>query len=185
MEPRERSDCVSVRPPTYMIRALCIALFVMCDLACSVWCSSPPGTVAIRISTAPSVFKSGHSVMLDVNLTNTSHHTIPVSTAIDRSSLFIAGQLVKIRVHDDKGDLAPETNYLRALEGKEADGLPITEVVTGHLDPGKDSGTAIKIALNKFYDLSRPGKYKIQIECVDSVSKAVIKSNAIKIRIIP
>lgn len=160
---------------------LCIAPLLI--LAVAYATPSSEGALAIRLSTAKSAFKSGSDVMLNVNLTSTSDHTILVSTAIDRSSLIIAGQMVQIRVHDDKGDLAPETKYLRALEGKEADGLPITEVVTGHLDPGKNSGTAIKIALNKFYDLSRLGKYRVQVEWVDPTSKVTVKSNTIEITI--
>jgi hypothetical protein len=87
-------------------------------------------------------------------------------------------------VRDDKGNSPPETKYQRVLRGEE----PLTEpwvasVATISVDPGKTFSDAM--IANKFYDLSKPGKYKIQVQRTDPASKVVVKSNVITVTVTP
>ena len=81
-----------------------------------------------------------------------------------------------------KGDEPPPPPvYKRGQDGKVImlDTIPIGSGIVETLAPG---GTIDEtIVLTGFYDLSKPGKYKVDVERTDYESKAVVTSNTITI----
>lgn len=140
---------------------------------------------AISIRTVHDTFKSGAEIMVGVNLTNTSDKDILVIGACapkaDVDSL-------RIEVTDSKSKVAPETNFLRWLRGEP---IPRPEYTIwnwsgpscGAVPPKRFIDTAF--ILNRFYDLSNPGKYKIQVQRTDLTSKITVKSNIIEVTVTP
>jgi hypothetical protein len=84
------------------------------------------------------------------------------------------------------GEDSPETRYQRTLRGESSAGpedLLVWSGIVVKLSPGKSDKNAMIV--NKFYNLSRPGKYKIQVQRTDPTSKAVVKSNIITVTATP
>jgi len=139
---------------------------------------------SIAIS-APDLISAGSEPKLSIVLKNTSDHEIMLGRSVQPDH----GELHHdVEVRDDKGDLAPETEYHRKIKGR----LPAT--------PGKappppnvwsDILTSIKpgetrnddLTISKLYDLSKPGKYTIQVSRFDEDTKAVVKSNTITVNV--
>lgn len=170
-----------------LIRSVfCIAALSVLVLGCPNRALGAEQPLSITIGTPHNVFKSGSEITLQIILTNNSDDDIPIGLAVDRTSPVVAGHLLEVNVHDEKGNFAPETKYRRALrgEGLPSD-LPVTSGVGGYLSPRKSSGNAIKILVDKFYDLSKPGKYKIEVQWTDPTSKVTVKSNTISVTVTP
>lgn len=139
----------------------------------------------IRIRTSHDSFKSGAEVAVAINLTNTSDKEI-FFTGTCAPKADVNG--FKVEVDDSHGNIAPETNLLRSLRGE-----PVPkpkELASGTSGPGcgvvppghfVNSG----FVLNRFYDLTQSGQYKLQVERLDSASKVVVKSNTITLTITP
>lgn len=81
-----------------------------------------------------------------------------------------------VEVRDDKNDLAPETEYHRKIKGR----LPATpgkapsppNVRSDIFIPIKPGETRNDdLTISKLYDLSKPGKYTIQVLRFDEVLK--------------
>lgn len=169
-----------------MRSALPAATAVVLAICYASHASGPHQPFTMTIGTAESVFKSGSEIALQLVLTNTSRDSIQIGQAIDGTSPIVAGRLVEVYVHDEKGDPAPETKYQRALrgEGPPSD-LPVTSGIGSSLSPGKNSGKGLVIILNKFYDLRKSGKYKIELQWADPTSKTVVKSNTTTVTVTP
>jgi hypothetical protein len=146
--------------------------------------SSAQHPFSITISTAQNSFKSGSEIRLQVVLTNTSDHSFSIGRAIDGTSPVVAGYLFEIHVDNEKGNSPPETKYERALRGNGSpEDLPVSSGIGMNLSAGQSSKDAL--AVNKFYDLSEPGKYKIQVQWTNPTSKIVVKSNTITVTVTP
>ena len=152
-------------------------------LGCLTLASDPQQPFAITISTAQDVFKSGSEIRLQIILTNTSDHNILLGRAIDGTAPIVAGVLADVHVYGEKGNSPTETKYQRVLRGEEPPDDYLTNGVGTSLPPGKKSKEAVIV--NKFYDLSKLGKYKIQLQWTDPTSKTVVKSNRITVAVTP
>lgn len=92
----------------------------------------------------------------------------------------------RIEVGDAGGKVAPETNLFRWLRGE-----PVPEPIEptagtsgprcGAVPPKQTSSTGF--VLSQFYNLSKPGKYKIRVQWTEPKSKVVIRSNTITITV--
>jgi hypothetical protein len=139
---------------------------------------------SITIS-APDVISAGSEPKLSIVLKNTSDHKIMLTRSLqtDRGELHH-----DVEVRDDKGDLVPEMEYHQKLKGR----LPATP---GKAPPppivGSDIFVTMKpgetrnddLTISKLYDLSKPGKYTIQVSRFDETAKAVVKSNTITVNV--
>ena len=91
-----------------------------------------------------------------------------------------------IDVRDSAGHVPPDTEYYRAVTGKQDSSRPML-VITRNGGPRlvKPHGAlADSIQLDKLYDLSKPDKYTIQLERIDDATKAIVKSNKITVTMI-
>ena len=127
--------------------------------------------LSIVISAPQSVLRVGSEVRLEVTLTNTSSRRMLIQ---ERNS----ATDYEIDVRDERGTAVPENDYGRKL--KEPPVMPMNSRNFGiYLQPNES--TKESIALSDLYDLSRPGKYSIQVErgVSDNPKDGVVKSNKV------
>lgn len=129
----------------------------------------PKGRFLLTISVDQDVIRVGSELKLNVVLANASgEKEIVVGTSS-------AGeQNYRISVTDLQGKSPAATKYGRALKGEPwvQDGKTLVMVdkyMLVHLPPSKTLKDTI--VLNKLYDLSQPGKYRIQAERYDEERK--------------
>jgi len=145
--------------------------------------SDPQRPFTMTISSAQNVFKSGSEISLKIILTSTSEHDILLGRRIDGTAPMVAAVPVEVHVDGEKGNAPPETKYLRMLRGEDLGEDYVFSGIGGSLPPGKKSEE--RVIVNKFYDLSKPGKYKIQLQWTDRTNKTVVKSNTITVTVTP
>lgn len=135
---------------------------------------SPEGektSFTLSISTTEDIINVGSEVFVALEVTNTS----------DRLS-FYDPSITKLdpQVRDSQGNTAPLTQAGRDLRriygagGSHAFGI----------NPG-DTMSGGRIIVSKIYDMTRPGKYTIQVSRVDEESKVIVKSNIITVTVVP
>ena len=61
--------------------------------------------------------------------------------------------------------------------------LPTETMVFFPLNPGESLKDSISIS--KMYDMTKPGKYQVQVQRTDPESKVIVKSNTIGITVTP
>jgi len=154
----------------------------------------PPVSIVIR---APQNIKVGSTVKLDITMTNVSNRVVE-----GHFESAIRGELnYDIEVRDSKGKSAPETCYMKAVDGLDRGTCP-DFILRTHKGIGEDSlkpGEAIKGSadLNELFDL-QPGTYTIQASWFEKrpnyrASKkpghptgvVVAESNVVTVTIIP
>jgi hypothetical protein len=134
---------------------------------------------------APDVISAGSEPKLSIVLKNTSDHEIMLGRSVQPDQ----GELHHdVEVRDDKGDLAPETEYHRKIKGRlptipgKAPPPPnVSSVIFIPMKPGETRKD--DLTLSKLYDLGKPGKYTIQLSRFDEDTKAVVKSNTITVNV--
>jgi hypothetical protein len=161
------------------------ASFVILSLATLAARQTPAPSFSITISTTESTVKVGSKVAITILFKNISQEEVDLAKIPgDHGGEF--HNVVDVR--DADGKLPPETEYKQELEGRRStvNGhhvLPLTSNFTQFLKPGdlmQDS-----LVITNLYDLSKPGKYTIQIERSDDVRKTVVKSNVITVTVAP
>lgn len=136
---------------------------------------------SIRITIEPEVVESGTEVWVKAILTNKAK-AAPFADLTDKSSgkivLHVSSQYLAeldfaTYVYDAEGKLAPLKDYGRTVVMHEQpiadENFPLT------LRP-QDSFQR-EIELSKLYDLTKPGRYAIQVERFDDLAGVVSKSN--------
>ncbi len=139
-----------------------------------------PFSVAI---TAPqNKAKAGSEVKIEIDLKNTSATDLSVakSNAVSQAEFHYL-----IDVRDGDGHEAPDTEYRRRIMGKETKKRTIIygSDVFFTLKPNETLGD--EAVVSKLYDLSRPGKYVIQVSRVvpEELGGGTVKSNICTITI--
>ncbi|MGO9231209.1 MAG: hypothetical protein ACLQKA_18630 [Bryobacteraceae bacterium] len=135
---------------------------------------------SIAISAPQFAVKAGSPMVLQLTLTNTTDHDLNVSHAHINGTLL---RYMDVKVFDKDGQPVAETDYGMGLHGRRL--WPIFG----------DAGTSESIKpseavheesdLNKEFDLSKPGKYTVQAERMDSTVREVVKSNVITFTVTP
>ena len=125
-----------------------------------------PG-LAITITGTSSV-RAGSKVIVSVTATNRSDHNIPFRVEP-------ADYRYEVTVYDAQNNMAMETERGRKVKG--ASGRMSHLGASSWLNPGES--TKDELAASDLYDMSRPGKYRIQ------VSRKGAKSNTITINVVP
>jgi hypothetical protein len=144
-------------------------------------------SISIGIAASQNVIASGTRVELHILVTNVSKGLIHMSRSNGDDQAALSYYTVDLR--DTKGDSPPKTMLNRILSGEPVP-LPPGKggIITGSsmifpLQPGetlKDD-----MILNDLFDLNTPGKYTIQIQHDDPVSRNPVKSNTITLTIVP
>jgi hypothetical protein len=137
----------------------------------------PDYSLSIRAKQAET--RVGSQVTIEVVQTNMSDHQLTTSAGSgpDEAAVFY-----KTYVYGGDGALAPETKFGRRVR-TEKDDPGETTVIVGeallrYLQPG--GSLRDEITLNRLYDLSKPGKYTVQVQGLDSAGR-VAKSNTVTI----
>jgi hypothetical protein len=169
--------------------SLVVAFFITLVLARAQSSRSARGShprLSLTLSRSVDQIKTGFPVEVTVTLRNISDHTVSVwrENATDQG-----GHVYRVDVEDEKGSPAPDTKIGRGFKALD-DPQPVTTptdtplVSSGGwqpLEPG-DFQTD-KVNVSRLYDLSRPGKYSIQLRRFDEEFKNFIKSNGITVTV--
>lgn len=143
---------------------------------------------SITISAIPDTVKAGSDVRLNMVYTNTSAREITLlrTVGVNQGEYFS-----RVLIQDDRGKAVSSSKYGRELTGKDATPqghgpyyLPpdaLGGLIGFELPPGKTLGDGM--ILSKLHDLSRPGKYTVQVERFDESTKTFVKSNKITITV--
>jgi len=140
-------------------------------------------TVSVTIHAKDRSIRAGSPIWVDITQKNKSHNILPVGRErpIDMDQ---GGVSFLVDVRDSHGVRPPESTFYRRILGhltpeeKAAIGPDQIQMFRGTailLKPGEK--TTNRIDVGRLYDLTKPGKYTIQIACV--------KSNKISVRITP
>ena len=126
------------------------------------------------ISAGTGIEKAGSPVTVLVTLTNHSKRTVS-------SSLIDYDEYCTIDVRDVQGNSVPETEYLRKLRapGRRKSGHGLTS----QYKPGETWQE--KVPITDYFDVSRPGKYKIRLErqLPEEPGKGSVKSNLLTVTV--
>jgi hypothetical protein len=157
--------------------------------------STPPAKPAeprfsITISVDPEVVEAGSEVWVKAILTNKAKATTftdLTDKAKDKIVLYVSSQYLAeldftIYMYDAEGNLALLKDYGHAVVKHE--GEPIAGSVVPLILRPQDSFKR-EIELSKLYDLTKPGKYAIQVERVDGLTGGVSRSNPVALTIKP
>jgi len=147
--------------------------------------TKPP--FSLMISADGSTVNPGSEIWLTITMENKSDHDMSVYRENTPDQ---GGFVYKVDVHEDKGTTVPETKFGRRIQGhdtpEERAREPYVTLTSGGeqtLAPGKKMTDRINI--NRLYDLSRSGKYTIQVRRFDPENKAFVLSNKIIVTVTP
>ncbi len=139
---------------------------------------------SITISTAKGTVKSGSDVTVEVIFTNTSKANIVFASGAKRED---QGELdYTVHVRDSSSARAPETKRGHLLRtGEDSPGGETYLIISSTMNIDVPPGGTVKreILLNRLYDLSKPGKYTIQVERIIGASAVLTKSNVLTITV--
>jgi len=134
---------------------------------------------SLTIGTPQQVVKAGSEVRVDVVLKNTSDHEITLlrSPGTGRGELEFESDVLS-----EKGNPASQTKYGHGLKKSGLDAVEGSRIMF-RLQPGETYEDSM--SLNKLYDLSKPGKYRIELHkrVPDHLGQGVVKSNALVITV--
>jgi hypothetical protein len=127
------------------------------------------------ITPGVAVWTKGVPVFFIIHMTNNSEQTL-------HFSLVDSGIDFRTIVLDSNGNRVPETDAYRELrERYKSSSLVIESLALIELKP--DETCTATIDLSYLFDLSRPGKYTVQIERDSPLSTGVVVSNKVTITI--
>jgi hypothetical protein len=129
----------------------------------------PPFQLDIRSLSDPVRKHFGFKAGVYLGITNRSDHPIDFD---------IGYGVNDVDVYDHDGDLAPLTETGRRYRGPLPRGGSPHPQTTQHLQPGETKSGGM-INLDSLYDLSRPGRYTVQVRAFDGESKSIVESNRI------
>ena len=144
-------------------------------------------TTSISLSAYRDSVNLGAPVTVIVTLTNTSNEDI----VVDR---LLSGADSKIEVRDLNGDLLPDSHFGYFHNGH----VPQSQIDWSRVSDRDLTDSAVSVTVkagqttkwsfvaNKFYDISKPGKYTIRIERLDPGDRKTFeKSNTITVTVTP
>jgi hypothetical protein len=133
--------------------------------------STPPFTLTLEADENP--VKPGSEVKIEITLRNSSNRAIPMSYGLSELDY-------TFEVRDSQNRIPLETEFARKSKGRPH----VSSDQTFYLQPGEGLPKA-PLVVSKFYELSRPGNYTIQVTRAvpKELGGGVIKSNLITITI--
>lgn len=129
----------------------------------------------LSIRAKESSVKSGAAMWVDVTVENKSDHILLVYRALTAADDDQGGWVYDADIHDEKGG-RPQPTKFKGERGGIGSGGYI------HLQPGKTMTDRINIC--KLYDISRPGKYSIQVYRY-GMGDTMLLSNTINMTVSP
>ncbi|MGA3210680.1 MAG: hypothetical protein ABSD20_05185, partial [Terriglobales bacterium] len=118
----------------------------------------------------------GSEQIIAITFTNTSLNPVFFPRIAGKLALDL---FMKMDVHDQEGKPVPETP-----ERIKARHLPLRPY---HSRPELKAGDSeiAEVTLNQDYDLTKPGKYTVQVSATDPASHAVATSNTLTVNVLP
>ena len=135
---------------------------------------------SLSITARQATAKAGSPVALQLTLTNTTEHDLEVGRG------FINGTLLRymdVKVLDKDGQPVADTDYGLGLHGRRPGPIGGGVGFSEKIKPGE--AIHEEADLSKEFDLSKPGKYTVQAERMDSTIREVVKSNVITFTVTP
>jgi hypothetical protein len=133
---------------------------------------TPPFSMVIE---GPSAISSGSELRLRVSVTNETDHSLLMGRDF----------LPDIDIRDSEGKQLPRREEPKVSPRSPAD----IEISGGSslfgVDPGRTHQEEVIVSISKGYDLSRPGKYTIQVHRFLRHGDPIIKSNTITVTVTP
>jgi len=162
--------------------------------------------ISLTITAANDKVLVGAPLDLKVLIHNISGHDIPLSGGYVRDTGDAGSLMFSVDVRMADGSVAPETaagfadnghhdmshlskdeeakyNELRKEQNGKHAGIGPVSVTCGTLKRGETAETGTSV--NRFYKLSEPGVYTIQISMQDGESGQIVKSNKITVTVVP
>jgi hypothetical protein len=144
----------------------------------------PQAPFSIAISPLQQSIAAGTEVKVEIALKNISNREIYLSKSNGRSQ---AEFVFVVEAHNDAGEPAPETEYQRRVMRRETTKRNVlfwSEIIL-NLKPGEILQD--EAIVSNLYDLSRPGRYLIQVSrrVSDNPKDGVVKSNIIAVTVTP
>jgi hypothetical protein len=129
-------------------------------------------------------YKVGSEIWVEVAFKNVSNREIEITPRLEGlGNLELASHYYITDIRDQKGNPAQETELGQAARADTGLIGSFTSSLGGHDDPLRPGESRPnEIHLNKLYDLSKPGKYTVQVQFRDTNGPAV-KSNRITITV--
>lgn len=151
------------------VASTCMALSLLSSRA-----SERPFSIVITAA-APTV-KAGGDVWIKVKMINTSTHKVDCSVA--------ASNGIDLRYNFDVRDESGSPTPKKLSRHPELEGAGSLRTCT--LQPGQ-STTADDNLISRLFDISRPGRYTVQVSraASDDPKDGVVKSNEITIAVVP
>ena len=133
--------------------------------------SEPPFALTLKAEENP--VKAGSEVKVDITLRNSSNRAMHMSYGLSEIDY-------ALDVRDSENRTPPETDFARKSKGR----AYFSSDQTFYLQPGECLPTA-PLVVSKFYDLSRPGNYLVQVSRAvpKELGGGIVKSNVIPITI--
>jgi len=137
----------------------------------SLWGATDPFTLTLEAD--ENSIKAGAEVKVDVTLRNSSGRAMYISFGLTEADY-------TFEVRDGERRVPPETDFARKSKAKPY----FSSDQVFYLQPGESLPKA-PLMVTRFYDLSRPGKYTIQVSRVapKELGGRTIKSNTITITV--
>jgi hypothetical protein len=149
----------------------CVLVALAVCAASSTQSSTPPFALMLEAEENP--VKAGSEVKVDITLSNSSNRAMHMSYGLTESDY-------AFEVRDSQNRIPPETEFARKAKGR---GYFSNDHLF-YLQPGESLPKAL-LVITKFYDLSRPGKYNVEVSRVTpkELGGGTIKSNVVTITI--
>jgi hypothetical protein len=170
----------------------CLIAVLSCTLTAISQCANGAGgsqALSLTIQLARDTVKVGDPVLVDVVLTNNS----PQDVSIWRENGPDAGESYKIDVRDELGEPGRDTKLGYYRNGH----VDLSKVKPEEIDQKYLNGSGAcfvlragaslhdEIDVARFYLLSKPGQYSIQLSVLDPVVSKEVKSKAATITVTP
>ena len=156
---------------TSLKRALTLIILTVYSTS-SFGSTTAPFTLTLEAEENP--VKAGSEVKVDITLQNSYNRAIHVH-------LSLAEMEYTFEVRDDQNRIPPETEYARKAKGR---GYFSNDQIL-YLQPGESLPKDL-LVLTKFYDMSRPGKYTVQVSRAvpKELGGGTVKSNTLTITVV-
>jgi hypothetical protein len=172
------------------ILRMCFLFSAILNLSWAVVAQSPSTqatqpVISLTLSSAQNSVKAGSPILVKVVMTNISGHGIGITEETH-------GRDYHIEVRDEKGKLPPDTKLGSVWNGNHPVVHPELlspsdlsgNLISGTMPAGEKQNTGLDVS--RFYDMSQPGKYSIQVQRADPENPSiVVKSNTITVTVTP
>jgi len=155
------------------LKRLLILIVLTASAMSSAQIPTTPFTLALE--TKENAVRTGSEVEVDITLRNSSSRAMHISYGLSEHDY-------TFEVRDSQNRTPPETEFARKSKGR----TNFSNDQVFYLQPGESLPKAL-LVVSKFYDLSRPGKYTIQVSRAvpKELGGGAIKSNEITIVVAP